>query len=117
MKNIKIIKAILSITVFLLGAYSLLTKNFAYQNLSMFCAGLLVITIGIEESKKGKNRAMDSPVFCRSHHTRTGTDSLYYSIFYFLTFELPSDFLDENTVQAFEGIDRLRLISILISYY
>ncbi len=56
MKNIKIIKAILSITVFLLGAYSLLTKNFAYQNLSMFCAGLLVITIGIEESKKGKNR-------------------------------------------------------------
>ena len=56
MKNIKIIKAILSITVFLLGAYSLLTKNFAYQNLSMFWAGLLVITIGIEESKKGKNR-------------------------------------------------------------
>jgi len=56
MKNTKILKITFAAVVLILSVYSLWTKDFTYQNITLFFLGLLMCVLGVEESKKNKGR-------------------------------------------------------------
>ena len=63
MLNTKILKITFSAVVLILSVYSLWTKDFTYQNITLFFLGLLMAILGVEESKKNKVRHWNLYVF------------------------------------------------------
>ena len=63
MQNTKILKITFSAVVLFLSVYSLWTKDFTYQNIALFFLGLLMSVLGVEESKRDKDRRWNLYVF------------------------------------------------------
>ena len=63
MQNTKILKITFSAVVLILSVYSLWTKDFTYQNIALFFLGLLMSVLGVEESKRDKDRRWNLYVF------------------------------------------------------
>ena len=63
MHNTKILKITFSAVVLILSVYSLWTKDFTYQNIALFFLGLLMSVLGVEESKRDKDRRWNLYVF------------------------------------------------------
>lgn len=63
MQNTKILKIIFSAVVLILSVYSLWTKDFTYQNITLFFLGLLMSVLGVEESKKKEGQRWNLYVF------------------------------------------------------
>ncbi|MDB6354494.1 hypothetical protein PH235_13095 [Trichococcus sp. K1Tr] len=63
MQNTKIMKTTFGAVVLILTVYSLWTKDFTYQNITLFFLGLFMSVFGVEESKKNKGRRWNLYVF------------------------------------------------------
>ncbi|CZR07358.1 hypothetical protein SAMN04488048_1204 [Trichococcus flocculiformis] len=63
MQNTKILKITFGAVVLILSVYSLWTKDFTYQNIALFFLGLLMSVLGVEESKRDKDRRWNLYVF------------------------------------------------------
>jgi len=63
MQNTKIMKTTFGAVVLILSVYSLWTKDFTYQNITLFFLGLFMSVFGVEESKKNKGRRWNLYVF------------------------------------------------------
>ncbi|MPM53212.1 hypothetical protein SDC9_99977 [bioreactor metagenome] len=63
MRNTKILKTTFGAGVLILSVYSLWTKDFSYQNITVFFLGLFMSVLGVEESKKNKSRRWNLYVF------------------------------------------------------
>ena len=63
MQNTKILKITFSAVVLILSVYSLWTKDFTYQGITLFFLGLFMSVLGVEESKKNKGRRWNLYVF------------------------------------------------------
>ena len=63
MQNTKILKITFGAVVLILSVYSLLTKDFTYQGVTVFFLGLFMSVFGVEESKKNKGRRWNLYVF------------------------------------------------------
>lgn len=63
MRNTKILKIIFSAVVLILSVYSLWTKDFTYQGITVFFLGLFMSVFGVEESKKKEGRRWNLYVF------------------------------------------------------
>ena len=63
MQNTKILKITFGAVVLILSVYSLWTKDFTYQGITLFFLGLFMSVLGVEESKKNKGRRWNLDVF------------------------------------------------------
>ena len=63
MQNTKILKITFGAVVLILSVYSLWTKDFTYQGITLFFLGLLMSVLGVEESKRDKDRRWNLYVF------------------------------------------------------
>ena len=63
MQNTKILKITFGAVVLILSVYSLWTKDFTYQGITLFFLGLFMSVLGVEESKKNKGRRWTLYVF------------------------------------------------------
>ena len=63
MQNTKILKITFGAVVLILSVYSLWTKDFTYQGVTVFFLGLFMSVFGVEESKKNKGRRWHLYVF------------------------------------------------------
>ena len=63
MQNTKILKITFGAVVLILSVYSLWTKDFTYQGVTVFFLGLFMSVFGVEESKKNKGRRWNLYVF------------------------------------------------------
>lgn len=63
MQNTKILKIIFGAVVLILSVYSLWTKDFTYQGITLFFLGLFMSVFGVEESKKKEGRRWNLYVF------------------------------------------------------
>ena len=63
MQNTKILKITFGAVVLILSVYSLWTKDFTYQGITLFFLGLFMSVLGVEESKKNKGRRWNLYVF------------------------------------------------------
>ena len=63
MQNTKILKITFGAVVLILSVYSLWTKDFTYQGVTVFFLGLFMSVFGVEESNKNKGRRWNLYVF------------------------------------------------------
>ena len=63
MQNTKILKITFGAVVLILSVYSLWTKDFTYQGITLFFLGLFMSVLGVEESKKKEGRRWNLYVF------------------------------------------------------
>ncbi len=63
MQNTKILKITFGAVVLILSVYSLWTKDFTYQGVTVFFLGLFMSVFGVEESKKNKGRRWNLYIF------------------------------------------------------
>lgn len=63
MQNTKILKITFGAVVLILSVYSLWTKDFSYQNITVVFLGLFMSVFGVEESKKKEGRRWNLYVF------------------------------------------------------
>lgn len=63
MQNTKILKITFGAVVLILSVYSLWTKDFTYQGITLLFLGLFMSVLGVEESKKKEGRRWNVFVF------------------------------------------------------
>ena len=63
MQNTKILKITFGAVVLILSVYSLWTKDFTYQGITLLFLGLFMSVLGVEESKKKEGRRWNLYVF------------------------------------------------------
>lgn len=63
MQNTKILKITFGAEVLILSVYSLWTKDFTYQGITLLFLGLFMSVLGVEESKKKEGRRWNLYVF------------------------------------------------------